>query len=70
MIRALAIGTSIATMRLVFVPALLLLGEVTDERARWWSVVSFAVAFALHAAVAELWIRRSALALRPAQAQP
>lgn len=59
MIRALAVGTSIATMRLVFVPALLLLGEPTDERARELSTQSFAIAFALHVAVAEYWIRRT-----------
>ena len=59
MIRALAVGTSIATMRLVFVPALLLLGEPSDERARELSTPSFAIAFALHVAVAEFWIRRT-----------
>lgn len=59
MIRALAVGTSIATMRLVFVPALLLLGTPTDERARELSTPSFLIAFALHFAVAEYWIRRT-----------
>ncbi|MEX2205288.1 MAG: DUF2306 domain-containing protein [Myxococcota bacterium] len=59
MIRALAVGTSIATMRLVFVPALLLLGEPTHERARELSTPSFAIAFVLHVAVAEYWIRRT-----------
>jgi len=59
MIRAFAIGTGIATMRLIFVPALFAFGEATDERARWLSVVSFGIAFAMHSAVAELWIRRS-----------
>lgn len=58
MIRALAIGTSIATMRLIFVPALFVFGEATDERARELSSLSFAVAFFLHAAIAEWWIRR------------
>ena len=57
MIRAFAIGTSIATMRLVFVPALFAFGEATEERARLLSVVSFGVAFAVHSAAAELWIR-------------
>lgn len=57
MIRAFAIGTSIATMRLIFVPALFAFGEATDERARGLSVVAFGVAFSLHAAFAELWIR-------------
>jgi uncharacterized membrane protein YozB (DUF420 family) len=57
MIRAFAIGTGIATMRLIFVPLLFGFGEATDERARPLSVISFGVAFALHAAVAEVWIR-------------
>jgi uncharacterized membrane protein len=57
MIRAFAIGTGIATMRLIFVPALFAFGEATDERARWLSVVCFGTAFAVHSAIAELWIR-------------
>jgi uncharacterized membrane protein YozB (DUF420 family) len=58
MIRALAIGTSIATMRLIFVPAMLLLGAYEDEgRLRWLSLASFAAAFVLHAWVGEAWIR-------------
>lgn len=56
MIRAFAIGTGIATMRLIFVPWLMM-GEITDERARPISLVSFVAAFLLHLAVAELWIR-------------
>lgn len=63
MIRALAIGTSIATMRLIFVPSMLLLGEFEDEAlARWVSLASFGAAFVLHAAAAEAWLR----ATRPA----
>lgn len=57
MIRAFAIGTGIATMRLIFVPAFLLLGEVNDERARPLSLFSFVAAFLIHLAVAEAWIR-------------
>jgi uncharacterized membrane protein len=58
MIRALAIGTSIATMRLIFVPSMLLLGSWEDEAlARRLSLASFGAAFALHGAVAEAWIR-------------
>jgi uncharacterized membrane protein len=58
MIRALAIATSIATMRLIFVPAMLLLGDFEDEAlARWLSLVSFGAAFVLHAAAAEAWLR-------------
>jgi hypothetical protein len=67
MVRALAVGTSIATMRLVFVPALFLLGEPTDERARALSSPSFAIAFALHCSVAELWIRRTRAPLAEAR---
>jgi hypothetical protein len=63
MIRALAIGTGIATMRLLFVPAMLLLGDWEDEAlARRLSLASFGAAFVLHAAIAEAWIR----ATRPA----
>jgi hypothetical protein len=63
MIRAFAIGTSIATMRLIFVPAMLLLGDFEDEAlARRVSLASFGAAFVLHAAVAEAWLR----ATRPA----
>jgi uncharacterized membrane protein len=65
MIRALAIGTSIATMRLLFVPALFGFGEATDERARWLSLVCFAAAFAIHLAVAESWIRATRAAAAP-----
>lgn len=59
MIRAFAIGTAIATMRLLFVPLLFGLGEATDERARPLSVLCFGLAFTVHAAVAEAWIRSS-----------
>jgi hypothetical protein len=62
MIRALAIATGIATMRLLFVPAMLLLGDWQDEAlARRVSLASFGAAFVLHAAVAEAWIRASRL---------
>jgi uncharacterized membrane protein len=58
MIRAFAIGTGIATMRLIFVPAMLLLGGFEDEAlARRVSLASFPAAFVLHAALAEAWIR-------------
>ena len=56
MIRAMAVGTSIATQRLIFVPALIALGG-TIEVARWASVSAFAVAFGVHCIVAEWWIR-------------
>jgi uncharacterized membrane protein len=55
MIRAFAIGLSIATMRLIFVPALIMAS--THAQITTLAVSSFAAAFVLHAAVAELWIR-------------
>jgi hypothetical protein len=56
MIRAFAIGLSIATMRLIFIPAMLVVADLTDEQIAVLSVASFAAAFVLHASVAELWI--------------
>ncbi len=56
MIRAMAVATSIATMRLIFVPALMILGE-SEELARWLSLTSFGIAFVIHSTVAEAWIR-------------
>lgn len=58
MIRAFSIGLSIATMRLVFIPALIIVGA-DDATARTLSIISFSVAFSVHTLVAELWIRRS-----------
>ena len=55
MIRAFAIGLSIATMRLIFVPALIMAS--THAQITTLAVSSFAAAFVLHTAVAELWIR-------------
>jgi uncharacterized membrane protein len=58
MIRAFAIGLAIATARLIFFPALLI--TMTDPTDRWFGtllVVALAVAFVLHAFVAEIWIR-------------
>lgn len=57
MIRAFAIGLSIATMRLIFVPALLVLANPTDSQIATLSVASFTAAFAVHVSAAELWIR-------------
>jgi uncharacterized membrane protein len=58
MIRAFAIGLAIATARLIFFPALLI--TMADPSERLFGtllVVSLEVAFVVHAAVAELWIR-------------
>jgi uncharacterized membrane protein len=57
MIRAFAIGLSIATMRLIFVPALLVAADPTDAQIATLSVASFTAAFVAHASAAELWIR-------------
>jgi hypothetical protein len=58
MIRALAIGLAIATMRVIFIPMLILIGNPTEEQVTASSLASFAVSFALHALLAELWIRQ------------
>ena len=57
MIRAFAIGLSIATMRLIFIPALIMTANPTDQQIAILSNLSFTLAFMLHATVAELWIR-------------
>ena len=58
MIRAFAVGLAIATARLIFFSALLItVADPTEERFGMLLVVSLAVAFVLHASVAELWIR-------------
>ena len=57
MIRAFAIALSIATMRLIFIPALLVAADLTDGQIAFLSVASFTAAFVLHASAAELWIR-------------
>ncbi len=59
MIRAVAIGTAIATMRLVFIPSLIWLASprLPPETL---SIASFTFAFVLHSAFAEWWIRHRA----------
>ena len=57
MIRAFSIGLAIATARLIFFPApLITMADPTEERFGTLLVVALAVAFVLHASVAELWI--------------
>ena len=57
MIRAFAIALSIATIRLIYIPAQLMVDDLTDaQNAVLWDT-SFAVAFVLNTLVAELWIR-------------
>lgn len=62
MLRAFAIGLSIATMRLIFVPALIVVATPTGTQTAALSNASFAAAFFLHASVAELWIHTPARA--------
>jgi hypothetical protein len=57
MIRAFAIALAVATIRLIYIPALLIFADPTDaQNAVHWDT-SFAVAFVLNTSVAELWIR-------------
>ncbi len=59
MIRAFAIGLSIATMRLLFVPSLMLVDDPTETTVAALSTGSFAASFVIHTLVAEHWIRRT-----------
>lgn len=56
MIRAFAIGLSIATMRLIFVPSLILLKVNSYEMAANLSITAFTIAFVLHTIGAEIYI--------------
>lgn len=57
MIRAFAIALGIATMRLIFIPALLIAGD--DANPVMLSAVAFTAAFVSHALAAEFWIRKT-----------
>jgi uncharacterized membrane protein len=72
MIRAFAMGLSIATMRLIFIPALLVVADPTQGQLRTLSAAAFLVAFVLYASVAELWIRatRRSSAPRAGEVKP
>jgi hypothetical protein len=59
MIRAFALALAIATMRLIFFPAMILVGARTHEQLATLTIIADAVAFPLHAVVAEVWIRSS-----------
>ncbi len=59
MMRSFAIGLAIVTMRLIFVPILIIIGNPSVEDAQFWSIVSFTLAFFMHWAIAEWWIRRT-----------
>ena len=65
MIRAFAIALAVATIRLIYIPALLMLGDLTDaQNAVLWDT-SFAVAFLVNTSVAELWIRATRRSAAP-----
>jgi uncharacterized membrane protein len=58
MIRAFSIGLAIATARLIFFPMVLItMTDPTDRRFGTLLAASLAVAFVVHASVAEAWIR-------------
>jgi hypothetical protein len=58
MIRALALGLSIATMRLIFVPVLIL-NSLNRQETEMWSILSLTIAFVPHCGFAEFWIRKT-----------
>jgi predicted membrane protein DUF2306 len=57
MIRAFAIGLSIDTQRLIFIPALLVVTDPTQGQLQTLSAATFLLAFVAHASIAEAWIR-------------
>lgn len=63
MMRGFAIGLGIATMRLMFVPLLIIFGEA---EARFFSILTFTLGFAINLSVAEIWIRRTRTSAKPA----
>jgi Predicted membrane protein (DUF2306) len=57
MIRAFAIALAVSTIRLIYIPAQLMVTDLTDaQNVMLWDA-SFTVAFVLNTFVAELWIR-------------
>ena len=59
MIRAYALGSSVVTMRLIFIPALILTEATTDAEAATLSIMSFLSAFLLHIIAGEIWLWRT-----------
>ena len=57
MIRAFAIGLSIATQRLIFIPALFIVADPTQGQLQMLSATAFLAAFVVHTSAAEAWIR-------------
>lgn len=69
MIRAFALALAIATMRLIDVPTVIVVsatGIPTHQQLAVLAIIADAVAFLLHAVVAEIWIRSSRRKLAPA----
>lgn len=62
MIRAFTIGLSIASMRRIFVPLIILSGDPSHERLQMLSILSFTIALVGHTVAGELWIRREGIA--------
>ena len=57
MIRAFAIALAIATQRVIFVPSLLMVGDLTHGQIVMLSVSAWAAALVVHSSLAEVWIR-------------
>jgi uncharacterized membrane protein YozB (DUF420 family) len=57
MIRAFAIALAVATMRLIFIPAFIVVADPTQGQLQTLSAAAFLVAFVVHVSVAEAWIR-------------
>ena len=71
MIRAFALALAIATMRLIDIPAVIVVsatGAPTHQQLAMLAIIADAVAFPLHAIVAEIWIRSSRGKRAPASA--
>jgi len=69
MIRAFALALAIATMRLIDIPAVIVVsatGVPTHQQLATLAIIADAVAFPLHAVVAEIWIRTSRRKQAPA----
>ena len=59
MIRAYAIASAILTMRLIFIPLLIVLNASSQEQTAQLSIISFTLAFIIHVIAAEWWLRRT-----------
>lgn len=59
MLRAFAIGLAIATTRLISVPAIIWIGNPTEQQAGLIVLGSFTASFLLHAGFTEWWIRHT-----------